>query len=99
MTSKVNKFIAVIKRLQSTAHHQHNPLIKFIGKRVKGTPHINPMLPNTPVLASTGPSKLPLTKTSSPNVKDFFELKGKAFYGRPRFSQAEIDSIMSGGAV
>ena len=99
MATKINRIcIFTSKRLQSTtAHHQHVPSIKFIGKRSKETSHFITAQQKSAVPVPLSPSKP--VKKSSPNVKDFTVLKDKAFYGRPKFSQAEIDSIMSGGAM
>ena len=99
MSTKMNKIcILSTRRLQSTtAHHQHVPSIKFIGKRSKETSHSITTQQKSAAPVPISPSKP--VKKSSPNVKDFTALKDKAFFGRPKFSQAEIDSIMSGGAM
>ena len=84
-------------------HHSRTPLIKFLGKRSllpKGSHS-----PSSSTVSSS--SKTPAVKvTAAPVSKpvkegtgvDFATLKGGAWYGRPRISDAEMQAIESGGA-
>jgi hypothetical protein len=86
----------------SASHgHKRQPRIKFIGKRSrekKATEHVSPVVvaspssPSKPVVAKT-------VKNHHPSSKDFFEVKDKAWHGRPKLSAKEILAIESGGAM
>jgi hypothetical protein len=81
-------------------HRSRTPLIKFLGKRalLKNVGH---------AAAPVAPSKQPAAKVQQAPVSkpvkegngvDFATLKGGAWYGRPRISEAEMNAIESGGA-
>eukprot|EP01038_Epipyxis_sp_PR26KG_P005545 gene5545-7664_t len=77
-------------------HHKHRtPLIKFVGKRS----HEKFLL----LKQDSSPQKpIEIKETkikSSKNSVSFLTLKDKAWYGRPRLSQKEIDAVESGGAT
>jgi hypothetical protein len=70
------------------------PSIKFLGKRPKLP--ISAVKPVPPVkIAAATPVKI----TKIGNGVDFATLKGKAWFGRPMLSDAEMEAITSGGAT
>lgn len=82
-------------------HHERVPLIKFLGKRshVKVATILTP-----PNQTATAPAKVPvLTKqkvvAKSKTDLEFTDLKGGAWYGRPKFTAEEVEAIESGGAT
>lgn len=80
----------------STSHGSKRvPLIKFIGKRSK-TPVTD--VPKQSVAVSTPVPSQPKPVLKPSTGIEFTELAGQAWYGRPKLSQKEIDSISSGGA-
>lgn len=71
------------------------PSIKFLGKRPKH-PIVAAAKPVPPVkIASAAPVKV----TKVGDGVDFATLKGKAWFGRPILSDAEMEAITSGGAT
>jgi len=86
-------------------HHSRTPLIKFLGKRS--------LLAKTSPTHNTSSAVNSVNKTSAVKVMatpsskfikegtgvDFATLKGGAWYGRPRISDAEMQAIESGGAL
>lgn len=82
---------------------KHTPLIKFKGKRSKQKQSSQ---------AATGAAKAASSSAAaaghgsrgsevkhSPNALDFDQIVGGAMFGRPGFTQEEIDAIESGGAA
>jgi hypothetical protein len=84
------------KRYVSKDNHAH---IKFLGKRGKVS-----YLSDDRTIISTEKSPN-VGQASSQNVSknknslDYASFSGKAWYGRPKVSDAEIDAILSGGAT
>ncbi len=86
--------------VESKSSSHRTPLIKFVGKRSK---HSQPITV-TPVATGNVPASKPAPtpvaqKKHHPNSVDFFTMPNKAWYGRPRLSEKEIQAIESGGAV
>ena len=85
-----------------TSSHGRTPLIKFLGKRSllnKGTASSSSGAgkdsgSERPLVMPTPTAKV----IKQGNGVDFATLKGGAWYGRPRLSDAEIRAIESGGA-
>jgi len=91
-----NAFLLIHRSLHSKEHH---PLIKFVGHRTKapiasGEKTHEAQAKSEPIhdSASDKSNSKPL---SSP---DFTTLSGRAWHGRPKISEIEIDAILSGGA-
>ena len=82
-------------------HHSRTPLIKFLGKRSL-LPKGSPSHSSSTVNSSNKTSVVKVMDTSKPIKEgtgvDFATLKGGAWYGRPRISDAEMQAIESGGA-
>lgn len=89
----------------ASADRTRKPLIKFIGKRslvVKPSANIIPSTiskPETTTIQSVISPSVPKKVVKEGTGVPFYEMKGGAWYGRPRLSQAEMDAIESGGAT
>lgn len=83
----------------STSHgNKRQPRIKFIGKRSREkVQHATTPVATTATPATKSVAAKPV-KNHHPSSKDFFEVKDKAWHGRPKLSAAEILAIESGGA-
>mmetsp|Transcript_7195 Transcript_7195/g.11967 ORF Transcript_7195/g.11967 Transcript_7195/m.11967 type:complete len:229 (+) Transcript_7195:222-908(+) len=80
----------------SNEAHGRTPLIKFLGKRDKTKVNVLQQTSATSKVVAAAPARKPPLKEGT--GLSFRTLKGKAFYGRPKLSQMEIDAIESGGA-
>lgn len=104
--------IDIILQRKFGTKHQHTPLIKFIGKRGKHE-HDDHVIPSntttttksvsvsnsSTVSKAVNPAPVaPKPIKSSPNAVEFYTLKGKAMFGRPKFYDDEVEAILSGGA-
>lgn len=80
--------------------HGRIPLIKFKGKRshIKSDV-LHPVITPVPAIKASPVPKPTAKAIKEGNGVDFSTLKGGAMFGRPLFSQKEIDAIESGGAT
>ena len=90
----------------STSEHGHKrqPRIKFIGKRSRekkdaGHHVAAPSTPATTAKITSHTVSAAKVKNHHPSSKDFFDVKDKAWFGRPKLSAKEILAIESGGAL
>ncbi len=90
----------------STSEHGHKrqPRIKFIGKRSRekkdaGHHVVAPSTPATTAKITSHTVSAAKVKNHHPSSKDFFDVKDKAWFGRPKLSAKEILAIESGGAL
>ena len=79
---------------QAAAAALRVPSIKFLGKRPKLPISTAKPVPPVKIAAAT-----PVKITKIGNGVDFATLKGKAWFGRPMLSDAEMEAITSGGAT
>ena len=93
------------EHMHGTTSAHRTPLIKFVGKRdhtkLSSKKQAADMVPVNSLLsvkASAAPPAQPTIERESVGVH-FTTLKDKGFYGRPKFSQKEIEAIESGGAM
>ncbi len=106
-TSKRLLSTAAVATAPSSSHAPRVPLIKFVGKRDptkhyghSKRPAVAPQSPppqQIPVITVATPNVSKKEVKHTPNAVDFFTLKDKAFHGRPKISEAESNSINSGG--
>ena len=103
-TITTNAAPTVVVPSSTNHHHSRTPLIKFLGKRSllpKGTPtHSSSAVNNGNKTSAVKVMATPSSKFVKEGTGvDFATLKGGAWYGRPRISDAEMQAIESGGAL
>lgn len=91
-----------VKPHNNNNNHTRTPLIKFIGKR-DHKKHTTVPQNKSESQQQHAPSVVTPTDEFRPSKPqtgvDFYTLKEKAFFGRPKLSQKEMDAIESGGAL
>jgi hypothetical protein len=92
----MNRFLPSFLLIRSLSAAARIPSIKFLGKRVGGSPQASSHINSAPIASSKAKT---ITASVSTTAVDHNTLKGGAWFGRPILTSSEMLAIESGGAT